>query len=190
MNILLIDNYDSFTFMLKDYIEQCGFSSEVIRNDADLLSLETDSYQALIISPGPGTPEQAGVLLPFMKKQLNHKPILGICLGHQAIGVLMGARLEHALLPRHGKVDPVFHEGDAMFEGIRPSFEATRYHSLLLTHISDPLKITAKTQQGEVMAIRHQHLPIWGIQFHPESCMTFSGMQIIQNFLGQAVPKS
>ena len=186
MRVLLIDNLDSFTFMLKDYIEQCGATCDVIRNNKDLMSIELLPYVAVVISPGPETPSKAGNLLSFLRNKMQAIPILGVCLGHQAIGELFGAKLVLAKLPRHGKVDKVLHTEDPLFKGVNNEFEATRYHSLILENIKTPLQIIATSNSNEVMAIKHQSLPIWGIQFHPESCKTDFGISIIKNFLALA----
>jgi anthranilate synthase/aminodeoxychorismate synthase-like glutamine amidotransferase len=183
MRVLLIDNLDSFTYMLKDYIEQCGATCDVVRNNQDLLSIELLPYVAVVISPGPETPVKAGNLLNFLKNKMQAIPVLGVCLGHQAIGELFGAKLVHAKIPRHGKVDKVVHVEDPLFKGVDKEFDATRYHSLILENIKAPLQIIASSINNEVMAIKHQSLPIWGIQFHPESCKTEFGISIIKNFL-------
>ncbi len=182
MHFLLIDNYDSFTFMLADYIQQTGVKCSIIRNDVEeLLHLNPNDFDALIISPGPSAPKDAGFMMLILERFLHHLPVLGICLGHQAIGELFGAKLLHAKLPRHGKVDFISHEGDLMFEGVSNQFQATRYHSLILKNLPDDLLATA-TCNDEIMALKHRELPIWGLQFHPESCETLEGIKILNNF--------
>ncbi len=183
MRFLLLDNFDSFTFMLKDYIEQCGIGCDVFRNNhADVLS-KLPMYNALVISPGPETPEKAGILMNVLQKAIDLKmPILGICLGHQAIGVHFGAKLVNANIPRHGKVDMLLHNNHAMFNNVPKNFMATRYHSLVLQDLPSCLLPTAFCN-GELMALVHSYLPIWGIQFHPESCQTLQGIDIIYNFV-------
>jgi anthranilate synthase component 2 len=182
MHFLLIDNYDSFTFMLSDYIQQTGVKCTIIRNDEErLLHLNPTDFDALVISPGPSAPKDAGFMLVILERFLHQLPVLGICLGHQAIGELFGAQLLHAKLPRHGKVDLISHINDFMFFGVPNQFQATRYHSLILQNLPEILTITA-TCNDEIMALKHRELPIWGLQFHPESCETKEGLKILNNF--------
>lgn len=185
MKFLLIDNYDSFTHMLADYVRQCNVVCDVVRNDDDKLknSNFVNSYQALILSPGPQTPKQAGYLMDLIHQYHQTKPILGVCLGHQAIGEYFGATLQKAILPKHGKVDVAQHQNHPLFNDISQSFEITRYHSLILNNIKPPLQIIAHTANGEPMALNHNTLPIIGIQFHPESCLTKQGLTLIKNFI-------
>lgn len=185
VNILLIDNYDSFTYMLKDYIEQHGPACTVIRNDApELVSyLNDNAPDAIVISPGPCAPKDAGLLPGLLHRILHAYPVLGVCLGHQAMGAYFGAALVKAELPRHGKVDTIKHNGNKLFDGVPVAFDATRYHSLLLKDVPVELEVIALSPTGEVMGIAHKTLPLWGIQFHPESCMTGYGKQMIENFL-------
>jgi len=184
--VLLIDNFDSFTHMLSDYILQAGVDCEVIRNDEEyLLNLNPSKYLALVISPGPETPVQAGYLMELMPKFLDKIPVLGICLGHQAIGMYYGAKLLHAKLPRHGKVDSHVHNGNLLFEGVGKSFLATRYHSLILENLPEDLEPICFCE-NEVMGIVHHSLPVYGLQFHPESCETENGLLIINNFIALA----
>lgn len=184
MTVLLIDNYDSFTFMLKDYFEQSGASCHVYRNDSDLLNLDLTNYDAVVISPGPSTPAKSGLLMPFLKKIIHHKPVLGVCLGHQAIGELFGAYLVQGKKPVHGKkVEILVQHQDPVLEGLAKTFSVICYNSLVLQRVYDPLVVTASSASGEVMAIKHKSLPVWGIQFHPESCGTTHGIRIIRNFL-------
>lgn len=185
MKFLLIDNYDSFTHMLADYVRQCNVVCDVVRNDDDKLknSNFVNSYQALILSPGPQTPKHAGYLMDLIHQYHQTKPILGVCLGHQAIGEYFGATLQKAILPKHGKVDVAQHQNHPLFNDISQRFEITRYHSLILNNIKPPLQIIAHTANGEPMALNHNALPIIGIQFHPESCLTKQGLTLIKNFI-------
>ena len=185
MKVFLLDNYDSFTFMLKDYIEQCGAECVVKRNDDESINRqnELDEYDAIIISPGPKTPNESGCLLKIISTYHQKKPLLGVCLGHQGIGEFFGAKLVKSKLPRHGKVDEIHHNNHKLFQGIENEIAVTRYHSLLLEDVKSPLEIIAWSKTNEIMAIAHQHLPIFGIQFHPESCLTKNGIVLIKNFL-------
>lgn len=189
MQILLLDNYDSFTYMLKDYIEQCGAVCDVVRNDETLPNDIAEKYHALVISPGPCTPRQSGHTLALIHQYHGKMPILGVCLGHQAIGEYFGARLTEARLPVHGKQSKIFCKQDALFNNLPESFSVTRYHSLLLEDVASPLEVIAQTAENEVMAIRHETLPIRGVQFHPESCLTEHGLTLIKNFLTLAEHK-
>lgn len=181
--VLLIDNYDSFTHMLADYLRQKGGVCEVIRNDdPSLEGLKPEQYRALVISPGPGRPKDAGMLMQVLPDFIGRLPVLGICLGHQAIGEYYGARLVHAAQPRHGKVDRMEHNGHPVFASVPTQFEATRYHSLVLKDIPDCLEVIC-TCNHEVMGLAHRQLPVCGLQFHPESCCTPEGIIMVQNFL-------
>ena len=184
MKALLIDNFDSFSYILKDLIEQCGVDVTVYRNNLpELLEIELSAFDFLVLSPGPSTPEKAGFLMPFLKKHAYAVPVLGICLGHQAIGQLFGAQLVKAKVPRHGKIDSIVQtDPHCMFLACDNSFKVTRYHSLILQNIPDMLQITAMCN-NEVMAMKHQYLPVWGLQFHPESCATENGKQLVLNFM-------
>lgn len=184
--ILLIDNYDSFTFMLADYIRQCGAVCEVIRNDDEALIGNANEFDALVLSPGPQTPQEAGQLMSLIQTYIQQKPILGICLGHQAIGIHLGAQLVKAIKPMHGKIDKITHNHHPMFHHTSTQLNATRYHSLVLQHIPETLEVTALSTQNEVMAIAHKSLLVYGIQFHPESCTTEFGLQLIKNFIALA----
>ncbi|MBC7384004.1 MAG: aminodeoxychorismate/anthranilate synthase component II [Bacteroidia bacterium] len=185
MNVLLIDNYDSFTYMLRDQIEQCASSCIVIRNDAySLMEMDLNKFDALVISPGPQKPDDAGMLKPLLVKWVQHKPVLGICLGHQALGEIFGAKLEKAILPRHGKVDEMKHNGNVLFDKIPENFYATRYHSLVLVNLPDELELTCLCKT-EIMGFAHKTLPVWGLQFHPESCQTEFGLELLKNFFIQ-----
>lgn len=169
--------------MLKDYIEQTGVVCWVKRNNDPDLLIFAEKADVLVLSPGPQTPDKAGQLMEVLTQYSKKKPILGVCLGHQAIGLFFGAELKHASLPMHGKVDMMEHQGNQLFHEIPHKFKATRYHSLILEKLPAELDLIATSPSNEVMAIAHISLPIWGIQFHPESCTTPFGFQLIKNFL-------
>jgi para-aminobenzoate synthetase component II len=184
MKFLLIDNYDSFTYMLADYVKQCNVACNVLRNDDGKLCDHdfVNTFDAMVLSPGPGNPQQAGLMMKLIGRYHTSKPILGICLGHQAIGEFFGATLVKALLPRHGKVDVVMHTDHDLFHKVPGKLQVTRYHSLILTGVKEPLNVIASTADNEVMALAHNHLPLFGIQFHPESCLTEHGLTLIKNY--------
>lgn len=191
--VLLIDNFDSFSHILADYLLQTGISLHIVRNDQALHSLIDGKWDALILSPGPESPEKAGNLMEILAYYAEKIPILGICLGHQAIGLHWGARLVKGKKPVHGKVHKVQTIGKhPVLAGIPKSFSVTRYHSLQLTDLTDCLEILAKTPEHEVMAIAHRDYPVLGIQYHPEAYLTTYGKEIIQNWLHWAniLPKS
>ena len=185
--LLMIDNYDSFTYNLVQYLGELGAEVEVVRNDveavSDLLAREPDG---IVISPGPGVPEDGGVSIDLVRAAAAAgTPVLGVCLGHQAIGVAYGARIGRARSIMHGKTSEIDHDGKGIFRGIELRFEATRYHSLVIEEAScpDSLEITARTDDGEIMGVRHRELPVEGVQFHPESILTEVGKRLLQNFL-------
>lgn len=185
--IVLIDNYDSFTFNLVQYFGDLGQEVEVFRNDRitadEVVAL---SPKAVILSPGPSDPSHAGICLELIGKAAACSlPLLGICLGHQAIGQAFGGKVIRAKEPRHGKISPVIHKGKSLFSGIPSPFAATRYHSLIVERSSLPdcLEITAETEDGLVMGLSHRRLPICGLQFHPESIATENGHALLKNFL-------
>lgn len=183
--ILLFDNYDSFTYNLKDYIEQCGEEVLVVQNDShtveQLLKL---NYDAVVLSPGPGRPETSGVLLDFIDAVVNEKPILGICLGHQALGMYYGMGLEEAPYPMHGKVSVVHREEHELFGYIPKRFEVCRYHSLVVNdEHNEHLDVIARSDDGCVMALAHKELPVFGVQYHPEAILTKHGIELIDNWL-------
>lgn len=187
--LLVIDNYDSFTFNLVHYVEELGAATHVVRNDA--LSAEqalAQKPQAVLLSPGPCTPNEAGICLDLLAKAPESLPILGVCLGHQAIGQAFGGEVIPAGMILHGKTSPVHHQGQGLFEGLESPLEATRYHSLAVRRASLPaqLLIDAQTEDGEIMALRHQERPIFGLQFHPESIASQHGKALIGAFLRQA----
>ncbi|MBC8173342.1 MAG: aminodeoxychorismate/anthranilate synthase component II [Chitinophagales bacterium] len=182
--IFLLDNYDSFTWNLFDYLRQLGSDVIVERNDAispeDISKLNPD---AIVISPGPKTPHEAGNLMDVIDFFHEHIPILGICLGYQGIGEYFGATLVRSKIPVHGKTSVVFHQHDPIFDLVPSQTEVMRYHSLNIKHIpEDKIKIIAQTGEGEPMALRHVSLPIYGLQFHPESILTMYGMQMLRNW--------
>jgi anthranilate synthase/aminodeoxychorismate synthase-like glutamine amidotransferase len=184
--LLMIDNYDSFTYNLVQYFRELGEEVEVYRNDrisvADILRKKP---RRLVISPGPCTPNEAGISLAAVKELAGRIPLLGVCLGHQCIGQALGGRVVRAARLMHGKTSPVFHDGSGLFVGISNPFEATRYHSLIVERASLPecLRITAWTGEKEIMGFAHRELPLWGIQYHPESILTVEGKKQLQNFL-------
>jgi para-aminobenzoate synthetase component II len=183
--ILVIDNYDSFVFNLVQYLQQLGANCTVVRNDEFKIS-EADKYDGVLISPGPGTPEAAGVSVELVKYCAEKKiPLLGVCLGHQVIGVAYGATVSRAPELLHGKTSVVSHINKSVLENIPTPFTATRYHSLAIEKDTLPaeLEITGQTESGVVMAIQHKTLPICGVQFHPESVLTEHGYQMIGNWL-------
>ena len=185
--VLVIDNYDSFTYNLVQYLGELGATVVVRRNDeASIESLRMLAHSRVVISPGPGRPEQAGVSLDVIKEFGPRMPLLGVCLGHQAIGLAFGGDVIRAPLPIHGKTSMVDHDGKGIFAGISTSFQAGRYHSLVVSEPSLPgeLEISARTKDDNlVMGIRHRTLPIHGVQFHPESVLTNEGRRILRNFL-------
>ena len=184
--LLVIDNFDSFTYNLVQYFGQLGVEQRVFRNNeitpTQALALNPDR---VLLSPGPCSPREAGVTLDMIKAFAGRKPIFGVCLGHQAVGHFYGGRVVRAERLMHGKTSPISHRNTDLFKGMPQGFAATRYHSLLVERATFPkeLEITAETAEGEVMGLRHRTLPIWGVQFHPESIATEGGMKILQNFL-------
>ncbi|AKD54613.1 anthranilate synthase component II [Spirosoma radiotolerans] len=184
MNVLVVDNFDSFTYMLVDYLQQAGAHCRVVRNDESWNSLIDESIDAVVLSPGPGTPKQAGRLLEVIAHYYQRVPLLGVCLGHQALGEFFGATLTQANRPMHGKVSMIRTQtDDVLWRGLPTEFVVTRYHSLVLTDLPKQLVGTAFTEQHEVMAMRHQTLPLWGVQFHPEAVLTEHGLAIIENWI-------
>ncbi|MCZ6462927.1 MAG: aminodeoxychorismate/anthranilate synthase component II [Proteobacteria bacterium] len=187
MRILMIDNYDSFTYNLVQYLGELGADVEVVRNDVDSVdALLSRSADGVVVSPGPGVPQNAGVSVEIVRRAAEGgTPVLGVCLGHQAIGVACGGRIVRARSIMHGKTSQIEHDGVGIFAGLPKPFEATRYHSLVIESGSCPaeLEVTAKTADGEIMGVRHHELPLEGVQFHPESILTPVGKQLLRNYL-------
>ena len=184
--ILVIDNYDSFTFNLVHYFGELGASTWVVRNDQITLEgVERARPSAIVISPGPGSPQQAGISVALVSSFSGRVPILGVCLGHQAIGFAFGARVIRADRLMHGKTSPIHHDGRTLFAGLANPFEATRYHSLIIDREDFPscLEVSGWTVEGEIMAVRHRKHRVEGVQFHPESILTSSGKDLLRNFL-------
>jgi anthranilate synthase component 2 len=187
--ILLIDNYDSFTYNLYQYVEELGHRCKVIRNDEKTVDqIRALKPSRIVLSPGPGDPDSAGVTLEVLRELSGVVPILGVCLGHQAIGQAFGGRVVRAPQMMHGKVSEVTHDGQGVFKGLASPFKATRYHSLIVEKKSLPkcLRVTARTADGIIMGLRHDRLAVEGVQFHPESIMTEGGKAMLGNFLGKA----
>jgi len=184
--ILLIDNYDSFTFNLAQYLGQMGENVEIRRNDQITLDeIEELHPERIIISPGPCTPKEAGISVPLIQRFAGKIPILGVCLGHQAIGAAFGGRVVRAKKLMHGKTSEIQHDSKTIFRGLPQPFVATRYHSLIVDRKSLPraLEISAETDNGIIMGLRHRKLRVEGVQFHPESVLTDTGFQLLKNFL-------
>ncbi len=189
--ILVIDNYDSFTYNLVQYLGELGREPAVYRNDAVTLEqIESLSPSHIIISPGPCTPLEAGISNDVIRHFRGKTPILGVCLGHQCIGYVYGGLIKRAALPVHGKDSPIFHDGETVFGGLESPLSGGRYHSLVIDAGSVPasLEVSAKTGDGIIMAVRNRHDVVEGIQFHPESIMTPAGHDILSNFLALSVP--
>ena len=184
--ILLIDNYDSFTFNLAQYLGQMGENVEIRRNDQIMLDeIEELQPERIIISPGPCTPKEAGISVPLIQRFAGKIPILGVCLGHQAIGAAFGGRVVRAKKIMHGKTSEIKHDSKTIFRGLPQPFVATRYHSLIVDRKSLPraLEISAETDDGIIMGLRHRKLRVEAVQFHPESVLTDAGFQLLKNFL-------
>jgi len=185
--LLLIDNYDSFTYNLFQYLSELGEEVSVVRNDqVSLDDIEARSPERIVISPGPGRPEQAGISNDVIRRFGEKLPILGVCLGHQCIGYSYGARVDVASEIKHGKSSLIHHDGKGLFMGLPNPFSAIRYHSLVVINDSLPdcLEVSARTESGIIMGLRHRQFPMEGVQFHPESIMTEVGKDILRNFLG------
>jgi anthranilate synthase component 2 len=184
--LLMIDNYDSFTYNLVQYLGELGQEVKVVRNDElTLAQIEGLGAERIVLSPGPCTPNEAGVSLELIKRMAGRVPILGVCLGHQAIGQAFGGRIVHAKTLMHGKVSAIHHGGKGVFAGLPSPYNATRYHSLAIERATCPaeLEITAWTDDGEIMGVRHRSAPVEGVQFHPESILTEHGHALLRNFL-------
>ncbi len=184
--LLMIDNYDSFTYNIVQYFGQLGEEVAVFRNDKITLEeIEALRPARIVISPGPCSPEEAGISVAAIRHFAGKIPLLGVCLGHQAIGAAFGGKVVRSGYLMHGKTSPIHHDGRELFSGLPNPFEATRYHSLVVERESLPacLEVTAWVAEGEIMGLRHRELPLWGVQFHPESILTVGGMDILRNFL-------
>ena len=190
--VLVIDNYDSFVYTLNGYLIQLGAETDVLRNDAFSLDAVADvisRYDAVLLSPGPGTPADAGVSIPIVHAALAAgQPLLGVCLGHQAIAEAMGATVTHADELMHGKTSMIDHDGSALYDGVPHPFRATRYHSLAVVDstVPDDLVVTSRTEGGVIMGVRHESQPVFGVQFHPESVLTEGGYRMLGNWLAVA----
>ncbi len=191
-HVLVIDNYDSFVYTLNGYLLQLGAQTTVMRNDAFPAAAAADvirDYDAVLLSPGPGTPANAGVSIPIVAAVLHTgQPLLGVCLGHQAIAEALGATVTHADELMHGKTSLISHDGGAFYDGVPQPFAATRYHSLAVVNstVPDSLTVTSRTAGGVIMGLQHASLPIYGVQFHPESVLTEGGYRMIGNWLAAA----
>jgi anthranilate synthase component II len=184
--LLMIDNYDSFTYNLVQYFQELGEEVEVYRNDRITVEvIEGKHPRRLVISPGPCSPVEAGISVEAVRRLAGKIPILGVCLGHQSIGHALGGRVIRAASLMHGKTSPILHDGRGVFQGLSNPFDATRYHALIVERQSLPetLRITAWTEEGEIMGMEHRELPLWGVQFHPESILTIEGKRLLKNFL-------
>jgi para-aminobenzoate synthetase component 2 len=190
--VLVVDNYDSFVYTLNGYLLQLGAQTEVLRNDAfstDAAASVVAEYDAVLLSPGPGTPAAAGVSIPIVTAALaSGQPLLGVCLGHQAIAEALGATVTHAEELMHGKTSLITHDDSAFYDGVPQPFTATRYHSLAVVDstVPDSLVVTSRTQGGVIMGLRHESAPIYGVQFHPESVLTEGGYRMLGNWLAVA----
>ena len=186
MKLLMIDNYDSFTYNLVQYLAELGADVDVHRNDA--ITLDTIAQLApdrIVVSPGPCTPSEAGISVPLIQRFAGAIPILGVCLGHQSIGQAFGGRIVRAQRVMHGKISPVTHDSRGVFAGVPSPFDVTRYHSLAIERATLPaeLEVTATADDGEIMGVRHRRLAVEGVQFHPEAILTEHGMRLLGNFL-------
>ncbi|MFA5334366.1 MAG: aminodeoxychorismate/anthranilate synthase component II [Candidatus Omnitrophota bacterium] len=184
--ILMIDNYDSFTYNLVQYLGEMGQALKVFRNDkVSLDAIACLKPHSIIISPGPGFPKDAGISNSVVREFSGKVPILGVCLGHQCIGEVFGGRVIKAARPMHGKTSMILHNGKEIFKGLPNPFAAIRYHSLVVERksLTGCLEVTARTKDNEIMGLRHKKYPVWGVQFHPESILTFEGRNMLKNFL-------
>jgi anthranilate synthase component 2 len=191
MRVLMVDNYDSFTYNLVQYLGELGQEVKVYRNDEITVeAVEKLKPAQIVISPGPCTPNEAGISVPLIKALAGKVPILGVCLGHQAIGQAFGGKIVHAKQVMHGKTSPIRHDSRGVFRGLPGGYTATRYHSLVIEKASLPaeLEVSAWTDDGEIMGVRHRELAVEGVQFHPESILTEHGHQLLKNFLQGGKP--
>jgi para-aminobenzoate synthetase component II len=185
--ILVVDNYDSFVHNVTRYLRELGADAEVIRNDALAAADVGDDYDAIVLSPGPCTPHEAGASLDIIKAHSGRLPILGICLGHQCIGEAFGGTVTRARRPLHGEASVIHHDGQGVLAGLPDGFNAGRYHSLIVElDQPSPLQVTARSEEGEIMGLQHESHPTFGVQFHPESILTEHGYDIMRNFLSVA----
>jgi anthranilate synthase/aminodeoxychorismate synthase-like glutamine amidotransferase len=190
MSVLIIDNYDSFTYNLFQYLGELEAEAEVVRNDAiSVEDIDEIAPSHIIISPGPGNPDDAGISKDVIRRYAGRVPILGVCLGHQCIGEVFGGKVEGAGEILHGKVSTITHDGKGVFAGIKSPIQATRYHSLCILPdtVPDVLEVSARSEHEVIMGVRHRELPIEGVQFHPESILTPAGHAILKNFLAMRV---
>jgi len=184
--LLMIDNYDSFTYNIVQYLGELGEEVRVFRNDKiSIAEIDALAPARIVLSPGPCSPEEAGVSVEVVRHFAGRIPILGVCLGHQSIGYAFGGKVVKSATLMHGKTSPILHDGEGLFAGLPNPFQATRYHSLIVERASLPeeLVVTAWVAEGEIMGMRHRTLPVWGVQFHPESILTEGGRELLQNFL-------
>ena len=190
--ILVVDNYDSFTYNLVQYLGELGAEVAVFRNDAITLDeIAAWKPDGIVVSPGPCTPKEAGISVPAIQRFTGKIPILGVCLGHQAIGAALGGAIVRAPRTMHGKTSPILHDGRGVFRDLTNPFEATRYHSLVIERSSLPaeLEVSAWTAEGEIMGVRHRGVALEGVQFHPESILTLEGKHLLRNFLESLPPR-
>ncbi len=184
--LLMIDNYDSFTYNIVQYLGELGEDVRVHRNDRITIpEIEALKPERIVVSPGPCSPEEAGISVAAIRHFAGKIPLLGVCLGHQAIGAAFGGNVVRSATLMHGKTSPIHHYGQGLFRGLPNPFDATRYHSLVVERATFPdcLEVTAWVEAGEVMGLAHRELPVWGVQFHPESILTVGGMELLKNFL-------
>lgn len=184
--LLMIDNYDSFTYNIVQYLAQLGEEVKVVRNDEiEVAAIAAMRPERIVVSPGPCSPEEAGISVAAIREYAGKIPLLGVCLGHQSIGAAFGGRVVRSVSLMHGKTSPIHHDGKELFAGLPNPFNATRYHSLVVERagLPDCLEVTAWVENGEIMGMRHRDLPVWGVQFHPESILTEGGMELLNNFL-------
>jgi anthranilate synthase/aminodeoxychorismate synthase-like glutamine amidotransferase len=184
--LLMIDNYDSFTFNIVQYLAQLGEEVKVVRNDEiSVTAIAGLRPDRIVVSPGPCSPEEAGISVAAIKAYSGKIPLLGVCLGHQSIGAAFGGKVVRSVSLMHGKTSPIHHDGKELFADLPNPFNATRYHSLVVERSSLPdcLEVTAWVDNGEIMGLRHRELPVWGVQFHPESILTEGGMALLDNFI-------
>lgn len=181
--LLLLDNFDSFTYNLVDYFGQLGVEVHVVRNNVSLVEIQKLPITGVVLSPGPGVPEQAGLMMDLIREYHTKVPMLGICLGHQALGEFFGAKLEKGIRPMHGKISEITCVDDSVFKGLPQKMEVVRYHSLVLTQTPEDILPLAHTDEGELMAFRHKKLPLYALQFHPEAALTTYGLEMLRNWV-------